>query len=510
MSGPFAQRSETFLPPLPPASPCIPSSTHPSKSVALLVAGRTRRPAAQKRSDERPPPGPLAKQKKVLYVEPLQNATSRRILATYYQRQPNVPVDWRNGLDMRTLAPAQDPNYLTPQQTSTFETNTKSRRPYYDGGLLNQLRHGYGKCQYRNAGFSYEGEWMHGRTHGHGKLQLPDGVYEGDFRSGEITGSGMKVWSDGTQYTGEFLDGEMHGQGLFLRSNGERYEGGFVRNQRSGHGVLVMPDGTRYDGLFEEHHLNGHGTCEASNGDHYDGEWCNGNMDGMGEYWYGNGDHYVGRFARNLREGRGCMFLASSGIKLDCDWECDLPVNVPCRLVAESPERLFWQPPPPPPPPPKEEGADGEEEDEAAQGDEEPEPPVPPPSLKEILAAPLAPGSTLPPFFVTVEGSQSHVAERPVKRPQTPGGGIAGTTPQLGESGRLIFLTFGTFDREEPLDAGQQAEQPVPPEGEEAPEPPPPPFKRYPTSAVAIYLESPPMGGADAPEVCHRSCLYLL
>lgn len=423
----------------------------------------------------------------MLYVEPLQNATSRKILATYFQRQPDVPVDWRNGLDMRTLAPAQDPNYLTPQQTTTYETNMKSARPYYEGGLLNQLRHGYGKCQYRNAGFSYEGEWMHGRMHGPGKLQLPDGVYEGDFRNGEITGSGMKVWSDGSQYTGEFIDGEMHGQGLFLRSDGERYEGGFVRNQRSGHGVLVMPDGTRYDGLFEEHRLNGHGTCEASNGDHYVGEWCNGNMDGMGEYWYANGDHYFGRFARNLREGKGCMFLAASGIKLDCDWECDLPVNMPVRLVAESPDRLFWKPPTPQA---LEQSAQEQEGDAAAsaEGEEAPEPPGPPPMLKDILASPLAPGSKLPPFYVTVQGCDSRGGVSTTKRPQTPGGGIEGTTPQLGESGRLIFMTFGMFDREEPPET--ETDEASPPTGEEdSAEAPPPPFKRYPTSAVAIYLE---------------------
>jgi len=220
---------------------------------------------------------------KVVYAEPLQNATSRRILSMYYQQQPptNVPVDVRSGLDVRTLAPAQDPNYLVPKLANTFETNVKSSvKPFYEGGLLNRLRHGFGKSCFRNAAFTYEGEWAHGNFQGQGKLQLPDGVYEGDFRNGEITGSGMRCWNDGTQYTGEFLDGEMHGQGLFLRADGERYEGGFVRNQRSGSGVLVTPDGTCYEGFFEEHRLNGHGSYEGISGDRYQGDWCNGNMDG--------------------------------------------------------------------------------------------------------------------------------------------------------------------------------------------------------------------------------------
>jgi len=493
---PSAEQSETFLPPLPPASPLIPSSTHPSKAVRFLVGSKHRKPPNAAAS-ERPPAAPAAPahaRKKVVYVEPLQNATSRRILSTYYQHgYPNVPVDWRNGLDMRSLAPAQNPAFLVPRKTNTYETNVRSSRPHYEGGVLNQLRHGYGTCQYRNAGFSYEGEWVHGQMHGHGKLQLPDGVFEGEFRHGEITGSGMKRWTDGTQYTGEFLDGEMHGQGLFLRADGERYEGGFLRNQRSGHGVLVMPDGARYEGMFEENRLNGHGIYESASGDRYEGDWCNGNLDGVGEYWYANGDHYVGRFARNLREGKGCMFLAASGIKLDCDWERDTPVILPQRLTVESPDRLFWVPPTPPPP--KE--ATGEEDTDAAPEEDAPyEPPPPPRALKELLAEPVAPGGTLPALAVTVEGivgAGLGTANDQPPRALTPGGGLAGTQPQLGESGRLLYLTFGQFERDETV--ARRTPTPAP-EDEEPREKPPPPYKTYPSAAFAIRVLPPERAGS--------------
>mmetsp|Transcript_24788 Transcript_24788/g.81463 ORF Transcript_24788/g.81463 Transcript_24788/m.81463 type:complete len:122 (-) Transcript_24788:1617-1982(-) len=72
---------------------------------------------------------------------------------------------------------------------------------------------------------------------------IGDGFYEGEFVNGEISGSGVRQWADGSTYTGQFLNGEHHGQGLFLHSNGDRYEGGFLNNQRSGHGVLVLADG---------------------------------------------------------------------------------------------------------------------------------------------------------------------------------------------------------------------------------------------------------------------------
>jgi len=43
----------------------------------------------------------------------------------------------------------------------------------------------------------------------------------GDFLKGEITGKGIKQWTDGRIFQGEFLEGEMHGQGT-LKYNVEK------------------------------------------------------------------------------------------------------------------------------------------------------------------------------------------------------------------------------------------------------------------------------------------------
>ena len=44
---------------------------------------------------------------------------------------------------------------------------------------------------------------MEGRKHGRGRLVLGDGgLYEGDFVEDEITGSGLRTWSDGRCYQG--------------------------------------------------------------------------------------------------------------------------------------------------------------------------------------------------------------------------------------------------------------------------------------------------------------------
>jgi hypothetical protein len=53
---------------------------------------------------------------------------------------PNVPVDPRNGLDMRTLCAAQNPSYLSVKQGRTYETTPMARRPYYEVASNTLLR----------------------------------------------------------------------------------------------------------------------------------------------------------------------------------------------------------------------------------------------------------------------------------------------------------------------------------------------------------------------------------
>ena len=41
------------------------------------------------------------------------------------------------------------------------------------------------------------------------------GCYEGDFKNGEMTGSGQMRWPNGSTYKGDFFEGEKHGKGVF-------------------------------------------------------------------------------------------------------------------------------------------------------------------------------------------------------------------------------------------------------------------------------------------------------
>ena len=71
---------------------------------------------------------------------------------------------------------------------------------------------------------------------GHGKLAMNDGsFYEGEFKDGEMTGSGVRKWAfNGNLYEGEFLRGEMNGKGLMTYGDGSMFEGDWSENKREG------------------------------------------------------------------------------------------------------------------------------------------------------------------------------------------------------------------------------------------------------------------------------------
>ena len=46
------------------------------------------------------------------------------------------------------------------------EETSFERKNYYNGEILNQMRHGYGVYVYANKFFRYEGDWVKGKKHG--------------------------------------------------------------------------------------------------------------------------------------------------------------------------------------------------------------------------------------------------------------------------------------------------------------------------------------------------------
>lgn len=60
------------------------------------------------------------------------------------------------------------------------------------------------------------------------------GYYEGEFKDGEMDGSGYRKWANGNSYTGEFDKGEINGIGIMNYADGGSYEGDWHYNLREG------------------------------------------------------------------------------------------------------------------------------------------------------------------------------------------------------------------------------------------------------------------------------------
>lgn len=66
-----------------------------------------------------------------------------------------------------------------------------------------------------SEGHEYEGEMLHGKKHGRGKLLFEDGAfYEGHFEDDQINGTGILFYCENKPaYDGMWLNGQFHGQG---------------------------------------------------------------------------------------------------------------------------------------------------------------------------------------------------------------------------------------------------------------------------------------------------------
>ena len=226
----------------------------------------------------------------------------------------------------------------------------------YEGSLVSGQRHGAGRqvChsgvytgEFRGGemsgsgrrdycdGTSYEGAWQAGLKHGYGRLHLPCGdKYEGEFRNGEMDGHGVYRLANGDVYTGGMLRGCMHGEGeyVYAAPYTGRYRGHFAHNNRHGKGSYQFEEGGltySYAGDFFEGAQTGRGVLHISNGDKYAGGFLDGQYHGQGEYVFGNGSTYKGEFCLGLIDGKGSLVaserdLAGSGERYEGAWSGNL------------------------------------------------------------------------------------------------------------------------------------------------------------------------------------------
>ena len=80
---------------------------------------------------------------------------------------------------------------------------------------------------------------------GNGKMiqyQINDEImskYEGEWKNGEMTGSGLVIYPNQGNYSGLLLKGKRQGFGMFEWPSGEKYSGQWVDNCMQGFGVFL-------------------------------------------------------------------------------------------------------------------------------------------------------------------------------------------------------------------------------------------------------------------------------
>eukprot|EP00934_Nitzschia_sp_Nitz4_P007138 Nitzschia sp. Nitz4//scaffold99_size76975//14973//17249//NITZ4_005567-RA/size76975-processed-gene-0.24-mRNA-1//1//CDS//3329560823//7128//frame0 len=155
----------------------------------------------------------------------------------------------------------------------------------YTGSLSKStgMPNGKGRLEYEKEGRWYEGDWIHGRWTGYGRLSNGDGdFYEGGLKNDHKHGKGTMRFADGRVFEGEYIRGQMI-QGKMTYQDGSIYSGSWMDGMRHGRGKCVFVDGSEYEGEFREGNFHGHGKMTWNDGGWYVGEWCDGEMHGRGK-----------------------------------------------------------------------------------------------------------------------------------------------------------------------------------------------------------------------------------
>lgn len=194
----------------------------------------------------------------------------------------------------------------------------------YEGDFVAGRMQGHGLFKYSN-GESYEGEWLNDLQNGHGRAVYADGIREGEWKAGHLTGKCTMDSPGMVHYEGTCLNGERSGTGHYQDlKNGIVYDGTFTGGNYDGHGRLSRGKYV-YDGSFKSGNKEGLGKETFANGS-YDGEF-------QKDQWHGHGKletttptgftiRYEGTFAESAFAGAGAIEMG--GLRLKGDFRGDL------------------------------------------------------------------------------------------------------------------------------------------------------------------------------------------
>ena len=88
-----------------------------------------------------------------------------------------------------------------------------------------------------------------------GTFTYADGAsYEGEYAEDKMHGKGTWTYADGTEfkvYQGEFLHGKRHGRGKITYTNGNSHDGEYAEDKEHGRGTFTFADGKVQIGHYE-------------------------------------------------------------------------------------------------------------------------------------------------------------------------------------------------------------------------------------------------------------------
>ena len=152
------------------------------------------------------------------------------------------------------------------------------------GEKIYRFADGKVEIRYEN-GDIYCGDWKDGEIVGSGSMYYADGrTYEGQFDRGQYHGYGKLRHRNGAVFEGTFCYGEFHGPGtlkLIRDSETATMEGTWVHNCREGKGknTFITEDGSvrlTVEGEYYDDRLHGHVKKTRSDGTVEEAEYVNG------------------------------------------------------------------------------------------------------------------------------------------------------------------------------------------------------------------------------------------
>jgi len=133
-------------------------------------------------------------------------------------------------------------------------------REQYEGGWLNNLRHGRGTLWFLSdpsRGDRYEGGFARGVFDGYGTYWWADGsVRWAHFKDGLLSGHGVTRWTDGSEFEGDYEDDVCNGRGEIRFRDGRVLVAEYLDDERKGPAEMRWPNGDRWVGEFLTHQVS--------------------------------------------------------------------------------------------------------------------------------------------------------------------------------------------------------------------------------------------------------------